>query len=146
MPVQLYTSSRSSSPFDDAFNRTFWRAAANTNAAPVSQWRPAVDIRETDSAYLIETEVPGVDPKSIDVTLDKGVLTLKGERVARSDDEAGAVRRNERAFGTFERRFTLPDTADVDTIEAHAAHGVLSLTIAKKGDSQPRKISVTLAD
>ena len=146
MAVQLYTSPRSSLAFDDVFNRTFWRAATHSNAASESQWRPSVDISETDSAYLIEAEVPGVDPNSIDVTLDKGVLTLKGERLARSDDEAGAVRRNERAFGAFERRFTLPDTADVDTIEAQAAHGVLSLTIAKKGESQPRKIAVKLAD
>lgn len=146
MAVQLYTSPRAFSAFDDAFNRTFWRASSNTNAAAENQWRPSVDIRETDGAYLIEAEVPGVDPNSIDVTLDKGVLILKGERQARSDDEAGTVRRNERSFGAFERRFTLPDTADVDTIEAHAAHGVLSLTIAKKGESQPRKIAVKLAD
>jgi len=146
MALQFYSPSRTYTAFDDAFNRTFWRAAPETSAASANQWRPAIDIRETDNAYLIEAEVPGVDPNSIDITLDKGVLTLKGERLARADDEAGEVRRNERVFGVFERRFTLPDTADVDTIEARAAHGVLSLTIAKKGDSQPRRIEVKLAD
>ncbi len=146
MALHLYNPSRSFAAVDDAFNRTFWRAAANTDAVGASQWRPAIDIRETDSAYLIEAEVPGVDPNTIDVTLDKGVLTLKGERPARADDEAGEVRRNERVFGAFERRFTLPDTADVDTIEARAAHGVLSLTVAKKSEGLPRRIAVKLAD
>jgi len=146
MAIQFYNPSRSIAGYDDVFNRTFWRTADTASGSQSAQWRPAVDIRESESAYLIEAEVPGVNPNSIDVTLDKGVLTLKGERAARADEEAGEVRRNERAFGTFERRFTLPDTADVDTIEARAANGVLSLTIAKKGDSQPRKIAVTQAD
>ncbi|GAB3676816.1 Hsp20/alpha crystallin family protein [Salinisphaera aquimarina] len=146
MAIQFYQPTRPFDAFNDAFNRTFRGASGEPRAADAAAFRPAVDIRETEAAYLIEVEVAGVDPNSIDVTLDKGVLKLNGERVQASDEDAGEIRRSERSYGTFERRFSLPDTADVDTIEARAAHGILYLTIAKKAQSQPRRITVQQAD
>ena len=76
------------------------------------------------------------------MTLDKGVLTLKGERSEEKTDDNGQARYRERRFGSFVRRFSLPETADEENIEARAEHGVLRLTINKKATSEPRRITV----
>lgn len=106
------------------------------------QWVPAVDVAETENDYRITADVPGVDPKNIDLTVDHGVLTLKGERTAVSEEGANGSRRAERRFGAFVRRFHLPEGADAEHIEAKVEQGVLRLTINKKAESQPRKIAV----
>jgi HSP20 family protein len=128
--------------FNDEINRMF---VQDNNAFPAlsgGAWTPNVDIRETGDAYHIEAEVPGVDPQAIEVTLDKGVLTLKGERKEEKSGENGQARYRERRFGSFVRRFSLPETADEDNIDARAEHGVLRLTINKKATSEPRRITV----
>ena len=131
--------------FNDEINRMF----VDNNAFPAlsgGAWTPNVDIRETGEAYHIEAEVPGVDPAAIEVTLDKGVLTLKGERNEEQTDENGQARYRERRFGSFVRRFSLPETADEDNIEAHAENGVLRLIINKKPQSEPRRITVNTGE
>ena len=128
--------------FNDEINRMF---VQDSNAFPAlsgGAWTPNVDIRETGDAYQIEAEIPGVDPQAIEVTLDKGVLTLKGERSEETAEDNGQARYRERRFGAFVRRFSLPETADEDNIEARAAHGVLRLTINKKASTEPRRITV----
>ena len=107
-----------------------------------SQWTPAVDIREEADRYLIVADVPGVDPKDIEVTMENGVLTVKGERPADAGD-AGAVRRAERVHGSFHRRFSLPETANADAISATGRHGVLEVVIPKQDRVQPRRIEVS---
>ncbi|MES1930877.1 heat shock protein, Hsp20 family [Salinisphaera dokdonensis CL-ES53] len=146
MAIQRYQSrfqpSSLLAQFNDEINRMF---VQDSNAFPAlsgGAWTPNVDIRETGDAYHIEAEVPGVDPQGIEVTLDKGVLTLKGERSEEQTDESGQARYRERRFGAFVRRFSLPETADEDNIEARAEHGVLRLTINKKARSEPRRITV----
>lgn len=132
--------------FNDEINRMF---VADNNAFPAlsgGAWTPSVDIRETGDAYHIEAEIPGVDPQAIEVTLDKGVLTLKGERSEQRADENGQARYRERRFGRFVRRFSLPETADEDSVDARAEHGVLRLTIHKKAQSEPRRITVRSGD
>ncbi|MES1950251.1 heat shock protein, Hsp20 family [Salinisphaera sp. S4-8] len=132
--------------FNDEINRMF---VQDSNAFPAlagGAWTPNVDIRETDNAYHIEAEVPGVNPEDIEVTLDKGVLTLKGERSEEKTDDNGQARYRERRFGSFVRRFSLPETADEENIEARAEHGVLRLTINKKATSEPRRITVRSGD
>ena len=128
--------------FNDEINRMF---LGETDAVPAfagGSWRPAVDIHENADAYLIDAEIPGIDPADIEVTLDKGVLTLKGERKEEKSGENGQARYRERRFGSFVRRFSLPETADEDNIDARAEHGVLRLTINKKATSEPRRITV----
>ena len=118
----------------------------NTNAAgytdTATDWVPAVDIKEAKDAYEVVADVPGVEPKDIDVSLDDGVLTVKGERKSESKDEGEGYTRTERTYGSFFRRFTLPDTADADNISAKTEHGVLKLRIPKKEKAMPKKISV----
>ncbi len=114
----------------------------NANAAEtVSAWTPAVDIHEYNDRFELHADVPGVDPASIDITLERGVLTLSGERVAA---ETSAERqRNERVSGRFQRRFTLPETVDGENVSATGKLGVLQIVIPKRELAQARKISIT---
>jgi len=107
-----------------------------------SRWRPAVDIKEEDDCFVIYADLPGVDPKDIEITMDKGVLTLKGERSEEKKEEHEGYKRVERVSGSFYRRFSLPDTADAERIEAKGKNGVLEITLPKHEKVQPRKITV----
>jgi HSP20 family protein len=107
-----------------------------------SHWRPAVDIKEEADRFLITADLPGVDPKDIQITMDDGVLTIKGERQSESREEKEGYKRVERVSGAFYRRFSLPDTADAERIEAKGKDGVLEVTLPKHEKVQPRKIEV----
>ncbi len=107
-----------------------------------SHWRPAVDIKEEADRFMITADLPGVDPKDIQITMDDGVLTIKGEREAETRDEKEGYKRVERVSGAFYRRFSLPDTADAERIEAKGKDGVLEVTLPKHEKVQPRKIKV----
>ncbi len=107
-----------------------------------SDWVPAVDIKEEQDRYVILADVPGVDPKSIDITMENGVLTLRGERSSESDEERDGYKRVERVRGTFYRRFTLPDSVNPEGITAHGNNGVLEIVIPKHEKVQPRRIAV----
>ncbi len=107
-----------------------------------SRWTPAVDIREEDDRFVIHADVPGVDPEDIDVTMENGVLTIKGERKTESEEEREGYKRVERSRGAFYRRFSLPDTADSDKINAKSKNGVLEIVIPKHDVVQARKIAV----
>lgn len=108
----------------------------------VSHWRPAVDIQEKQDHFLITADLPGVDPKEIDITMENGILTLKGERSSEKEEKREGYRRVERARGTFYRRFSLPDTADPDRIEARSQNGVLHITLPKQEKVKPKRIPV----
>ncbi len=107
-----------------------------------SRWRPAVDIKEEKDRFVIYADLPGVDPKDIEITMDQGVLTLKGERSEETKEEREGYKRVERVSGSFYRRFSLPDTADFDHIEAKGKNGVLEITLPKHEKVQARKITV----
>lgn len=108
----------------------------------VSEWIPAVDVQEQDDAFLITADVPGVKPEDIDITMENGVLSLRGRREHQARTEERGFRRIERSTGEFFRRFTLPDAADAESIEATCSNGVLTIRIAKKPEVQPRRIEV----
>ena len=107
-----------------------------------SDWTPAVDVKEEENQFLITADVPGVDPKDIEVHMEKGVLSIKGERESETKDEREGYKRVERVSGSFFRRFSLPDTADAEAISAKSNHGVLEITIPKKAAEQPRRITI----
>ncbi|MFQ5660972.1 MAG: Hsp20/alpha crystallin family protein [Gammaproteobacteria bacterium] len=107
-----------------------------------SNWRPAVDIKEEDSRFVILADIPGVDPKDIEITMEGGVLTIKGERKVEKEEEKEGYKRVERAHGTFYRRFSLPDSANPDKIEARGKDGVLEVVLPKREQVQPRRITV----
>ena len=127
-------------------SRVFENAAVGaedgSNVA-TSRWTPAVDIREDGERFVIAADIPGVEPGDIEVTMENGVLTLKGERRLETQGEGdNEYRRVERAYGSFHRRFTLPETADAEAISASGKHGVLEVVIPKRATLQPKRIAV----
>ncbi len=107
-----------------------------------SRWRPAVDIKEEGDHFLIKADLPGVNPKDIEITMENGMLTIKGERESEVRDSTENYKRVERVSGTFYRRFSLPDTADAERIEARSKDGVLEIKLPKQEKLQPRRIEV----
>lgn len=110
-----------------------------------SQWAPRVDIKEEDQRFVIYADVPGMDPADIEVSMEKGILTIKGERMTEKSEQNGRFTRVERAHGSFHRRFALPDSADADNISATGKHGVLEIAIPKKAEKAARRITINTA-
>ncbi|KAB2935559.1 MAG: Hsp20/alpha crystallin family protein [Candidatus Contendobacter sp.] len=108
----------------------------------LADWMPAVDIREEPNQFVIHADLPGVELKDIEVTLENGVLTLKGQRASEKKEETEQYRRVERVRGTFLRRFSLPDVADADKVAAKCKDGVLEVIVPKREAAQPRRITV----
>lgn len=106
-----------------------------------SDWAPAVDIVEGNEAYALLVDVPGVDPEKIDIRMENGVLSIKGER-APDPGQPESSKRAERPRGVFHRRFSLPDAADAERIAAKCRNGVLEISIPKQQRIQARKIAV----
>ena len=123
-------------------DRLFETEQPSGGMVTAADWVPAVDIKETDKAFIITADVPGVDPKDIEVNMENDVLTIRGERKEEKEEEKEGYKRIERVRGTFYRRFTLPDTADAEKISAKSKNGVLEITIPKQEKVQPRKIEV----
>jgi HSP20 family protein len=123
-----------------SLHRDLWNEVSRSVAT--AAWSPRVDVEEHKDKFVLYVDVPGVDPASIEVTLDDGVLTLAGVREARAEPKDLESRRSERATGRFERRFTLPDTADAENVSATGKLGVLEVVIPKRALAQARKIAV----
>jgi len=117
---------------------------APQTAADSGAWLPPVDIHEEPNQFVLSVDLPGVDPKAVEITSDKGVLIIRGKREepARADRES---RRIERTSGEFQRRFSLPESADTQNIRAKSAHGVLEISIPKVAEVQPQRIAVEAA-
>lgn len=105
-------------------------------------WQPPVDIYEKDSAVVIKAEVPDIDQKDIEVRIENGTLTLRGERRHNSDIKKENYHRVERYYGTFQRSFTLPQCIDAEKIEASCDRGVLTITLPKIDEAAPKQIKV----
>lgn len=107
-----------------------------------ADWTPSVDIKEEAERFVIHADVPGVDPKDIEISMEDGTLSLSGERKSETRSEQDGWKRVERHSGKFLRRFTLPEGTDAEGISAQGSHGVLEISIPKAAKAQPRKIAV----
>lgn len=101
---------------------------------------PRFDIKETPEAFVLQADVPGIKQEDLDITVHGGIVSVKGARTSEEKKESESWHVTERYFGSFERRFTLPDTADSEKVEASLKDGVLRLSIGKKSQAQPRKV------
>jgi HSP20 family protein len=108
-----------------------------------AEWAPAVDIKEEADKFVLHADIPGVKPEEIDISMEAGVLTIKGEKNTEATTEKENYKRVERTYGSFYRRFSLPDTANAEAISATSKNGVLVITIPKREAVQPKKISVS---
>lgn len=128
-------------------NRALDQALTGVDGAFGGTWVPPIDLAERVDAYVLSTELPGVDPATVDVGFEQNVLTIKGSRSAPAENpEQGAVKvlSRERRFGAFERSLRFPDSVDADRIEATFKHGVLTIVVPKARAALARKIEVQL--
>lgn len=128
-------------------NRVFGNLNETEGSSATSQWSPAVDVREYSDRFQLLLDLPGVDPKDVEITLDNGILTVAGNRYEEQAAGSNAAdhpqqQRIERPVGQFHRRFILPDTADAENVNASGRNGVLEIVIPKQPKAQPRRISV----
>ncbi|MDD5410427.1 MAG: Hsp20/alpha crystallin family protein [Methylobacter sp.] len=107
-----------------------------------AEWAPAVDIKEDTDKFVIYADIPGVKPENIEVSMEAGVLTVKGEKESETKTEKEGYKRIERTSGSFYRRFSLPDSADGDAINAKCKYGVLEIIIPKREAIKPKRINV----
>ncbi len=139
--------SRIQSDLNDYFRLSGYRHLpdlfdGSTSSLFEGDWSPTANIREEDTTFVIEADIPGVDPKDVQVYMDRGALCIKGERREVHKEKKAGYRLQESAYGAFERRFILPETADVGSIKAKQMHGTLTVTIGKKEASKPQLIKV----
>jgi HSP20 family protein len=106
---------------------------------------PAVDVFEDEKKVVLKLEVPGIEEKDLDVSVEKNTLTVKGERKFESEEKEENFHRIERRYGTFFRSFTLPSTVDTEQVQASYNAGVLKLELAKKPEAQPKQIKINVA-
>ena len=108
-------------------------------------WAPAVDIYEKGTDVVLKAELPGVDPKDVDIRIENNVLTLRGERKFEEETKQENYHRVERSYGAFTRAFTLPSTVDTGNVKAEYKDGVLRITLPKREDAKPKQIQVQIA-
>lgn len=146
MTITRYYPWAQTNRFQDEINQVFKRFLGEdeTDQSNVvtSQWTPRVDIKEEDKRFVILADIPGVEPKDIEINMDKGILSIKGERKSENATENAKTTRVERSYGSFYRRFALPDSANAEGISASGKHGVLEISIPKKPETTPRRIEV----
>jgi HSP20 family protein len=107
-------------------------------------WAPAVDIYEHEGNIVLKAELPGIDPKDVDIRLENGVLTLRGERKLDQEVKKENYHRVERTYGAFSRSFTLPTMVDQEKIKAEYKDGVLKLHLPKKDEAKPKQIQINV--
>ena len=121
------------------------RAGYENGEQTVADWVPAIDIVEEKERFVLRADLPGVSAENIDISMDKGLLTISGERREEKNEQAEGLHRIERATGKFYRRFSLPETVNSDGISARSVNGILEVSIPKQPQVQARRIAVEAA-
>lgn len=124
--------------FDDFFNRDF----DVESFSGMGEWRPAVDISETDDAVIVKAELPGLDPKDVEVSLSGDVLTIKGEKKEEKEEKTKSFHRVERSYGSFVRSVRLPTAVVTDKVEANFKNGVLSIDLPKAEEAKNKSLKI----
>ena len=127
--------------FQDSINRLLSEDGVKTRP-----WAPAVDILETENELILKANVPGVDMKDVDIQLENGTLTVKGERKFEKEEKNKGFHRMERSYGSFVRIFTVPDAVDAEHVKAAYEAGVLTITLPKKEIAKPKAIKVQVSN
>jgi HSP20 family protein len=126
--------------FDEAFSR--WQLFGPQDGSLVGSWIPACDVLEEADAVKIVAELPGVRPDDVQISVEDGVLTVRGQKRQRAEERTERVHRYERTYGLFERSFRVPETVDADSIRATYENGVLTIALPKVERAKPRQIQV----
>lgn len=130
--------------FNRLFNESFSRLFGEEDGT-LRNWTPAVDIFENDNNIVLKAELPGVDPKDVEVRVEDSTLYLKGERKFEKEVKEDNYHRIERSYGSFARSFALPGTIDSDKVQAEYKDGLLTLTIPKREEAKPKTIKINVS-
>ena len=130
--------------FQDAWTGPGLAAARGEEALVGTSFVPAVDVYEDEHSIALKMEVPGIDQKDIDIRLENNVLTVRGERKLEKEEKEENFQRIERRYGSFSRSFTLPNTVDVENVQADYENGVLKVKLAKRAEAKPKQIKVNI--
>ena len=133
--------------FEDFGGGDFWRTPFRQVERTFGAAMPAVDVTETDGAFEVTAELPGIEEKNIEVKLANHTLTIKGEKRDEKEETKKDYYMRERSFGSFQRSFTVPEGVDTDKIEASFKKGVLTVTLPKSVEAKKaeKKITVKVA-
>ncbi|MBK9164662.1 MAG: Hsp20/alpha crystallin family protein [Acidobacteria bacterium] len=130
---------------NDEMNRLFTAVPASADRGEFARgaWSPNVDIYEDENRLIVEAELPGMNREDFEVSVENNVLTLKGERKFEKKTEGDNYHRVERAYGSFTRQFTLPQTITAEGATADFENGVLRVALPKREETKARKIEIT---
>jgi len=128
--------------FDRYTRAVGWSRRPGHGIMAAGDWSPHVDIAETDKEFIIKAEIPEVNKDDVKVTVDNGVLTIRGERKQEKEEKGKKFHRVERYYGSFTRSFTLPDNVDETKIEALFKDGMLNLQLPKTEEKKVKAIEV----
>jgi HSP20 family protein len=138
---------RDFSTLQDRINRIFQESVnrgGSDEALTTSNFAPPVDVYEDEHNISLKIEVPGIDEKDINVSIENNTLTVRGERRLEKDEKEENFQRIERMFGSFTRSFTLPNTVDPEQVTAHYEKGVLKIRLSKRAEAKPKQIKVSV--
>ncbi len=134
---------RDVAPLHEEMERVLRQAFGDRQSvSQAGAFSPALDVEEDENEFNLHVELPGVDPESVDVSLEDDVLTISGERRFYDEKDADGFRRIERAFGRFHRAVRLPDRVDADRVAATYREGMLKITVPKADEAKPRRIQI----
>ena len=138
---------REFSTLQDRVNRIFresYSPEGSDEALTTANFAPPVDVYEDEHSITLKLEVPGVDEKAIDISIENNTLTVRGERTLEKEEKAENFQRVERQYGSFTRSFTVPNSVDPEQVTAHYDKGVLKISLAKKAEAKPKQIKVNV--
>jgi len=143
--MRTLTSFRAAGTLQDQINRlfsdAFERAEGESN---LTAWAPAVDISENEHELVVKADLPGIDPKDLDIRVENNVLTIRGERKFEKKVDQDNYLRVERTYGSFSRSFSLANTVNPEGIKADYQNGVLTLAVPKREEAKPKQIRVNV--
>jgi HSP20 family protein len=138
---------RNLTAFQDQFNRMFESTLKpNQDHSTLTTWAPAVDIYETENELVLKADLPDVDEKDIDVRVENNMLTIRGERKFEQSLKEDNYLRVERAYGSFSRSFSLPNTVNTEAIRANYKNGVLKVELPKRAESKPKQVKINVTN
>ena len=138
---------RNLTSLQDQVNRLFDSSfKANADNSALTTWAPAVDIYETENELVIKADLPDMEEKDIDVRVENSMLTIRGERKFEESVKEDNYLRVERAYGSFSRSFSLPNTVDTGAIQANYKNGVLKVQLPKRAESKPKQVKINVSN
>src|ERR1700694_3759119 len=145
--ITRWEPSRGATSLQDQVNRLFEDTLTRGRAgqADLATWAPAVDIYETETELVVKADLPDLQEKDIDVRVENNTLTIRGERKFEKEVNEDNYLRVERAYGSFMRSFSLPNTVNSEGIRAEYRNGVLTLHMAKREESKPKQIKISVS-